>query len=147
MTEDDIIGYVRSLPGAVAATAVKSTGEPAVTRGDAFLPHAPDGDTPKARRFPFATLGHPGFGTASGPARPGVFPLGAAVGRKRSGRLLGHGPGTADTPDHTGAGRLLPPPVYAAQGRASVLNPAGTTSARARALPAAVHDRARRGRR
>jgi Family of unknown function (DUF6194) len=149
MTEDEIIGFVRSLPGAAVVTVGKDAEGPEAARGDSFFFHDPHGDDPDARRFPFATLvthDYPGFDTASQLDRPGVFRLNIAVGRKLFGELLGHGPETApaDAPDHTAGDRILPHPVYAAQGWVCVLNPAQATAGRARDLLAAAHDRARR---
>ncbi|MEW2546894.1 DUF6194 family protein [Streptomyces sp. NPDC047002] len=148
MTEDEIIRYVRSLPGAVALTAGEETGAPEAAWGDSFFFHDPDGDTPQARRFPFATLvthDYAGFDTASRLDRPGAFRLNIAVGRELFTELLGQGPeaAPATAPDYTAPDRLLPHPVYAAQGWIAVVNPAGSTAARVPGLLAAAHDRAR----
>jgi hypothetical protein len=149
MTEDEIIGYARSLPGTAVVAVGEESGGPEAARGDSFFFHDPESDGPEARRFPFATIvthDYAGFDTASRPDRPGVRRLDIAVGRKLFGELLGHAPGAApaDPPRTATDRRFLPHPVYAAQGWVSVLSPAGTCGERARDLLAAAHERALR---
>lgn len=141
VTEDDIIRFATSMSGVVAVTASEAGGAPEGSWGDTFFFYDPEGDTPADRRFPFATIvtgDYDGFDTASDLDRPGVFRLNVAVGRDSYRDLLGHLP--AAHADHQGdfdyaaTDRLLPHPVYAAQGWVSILNPGDATSARARFL-------------
>jgi hypothetical protein len=144
MTEDEVIQFVRGLPGAVAVTAAPESGAPEVAWGDTFCFH-----DPADQRFPFATIvvkNYPGFDEASQLDRPGVFRVNVAAGRERFEELFGHRPRehpehSADD-DYTALDRILPHPVYAGQGWISVLNPGPATDDRLRALLTAAHARA-----
>ena len=46
-TEDEIIAFVRTLPGAVAVTVDAGSGAPEVAWGDSFFYYDPDGDSPR----------------------------------------------------------------------------------------------------
>lgn len=149
MTQDDIIALVTGLPGAVATTAREGDGSPQVAWGDTFFYDSEDGTAATAQRMPFATIvtkDYDGFDTVSDLNRPGVFRLNINVGRAAFADLLGYPPaaypGHAAHVDHTATDRLIPHPVYAAQGWVAVLNPAAATAAQARALLTAAHDRA-----
>ena len=152
MTAEEIIAFVAALPGAVAITADSTTGAPVAAWGDTFFFHDPDGD-PEARRFPFATLvtkDYDGFDTASALHRPGVFRVNIGVGREGFEQAIGHAPAEqaarqADF-DYAAADRLLPHPVYAAQGWVCVVNPGAATGERVRDLLTAAHGRAARRR-
>ena len=126
----------------------EDNGAPEVAWGDSFFFYDP-GDDPANRKMPFATIvtkDYPGFDTVSNLDRPGVYRLNIAVGRRRYQELFGHAP--AAHADHSGdydyaaLDRVLPHPVYAVQGWASVLNPGEATAERARALLAEAHARA-----
>ena len=76
MTEEDVIRFISGLPGVEAVTASEANAAPEVSWGDTFFFYDPDGDIRTDRRFPFATIltkDYPGFDTASGLDRPGVF--------------------------------------------------------------------------
>jgi hypothetical protein len=140
-SQHEIIAFVTSLPGAVAETASARTGAPEVAWGDTFFFHDPDGDTPAARRMPFATIvtkDYDGFDTASDLNRPGVFRLNIAVGRAVFEELIGypfaeHATRSADV-DYTAVDTLIPHPVYAAQSWVAVLNPGENTASLVRSL-------------
>lgn len=149
MTEKDIIEFVTGLPGVVLLTAGPDNGAPEVAWGDSFFYYDPAGDTPAARRLPFATLvvkDYPGFDTASDLNRPGVFRLNIAAGRAEFAKALGYPPEAHPEHhagiDYTAMDRILPHPVYAAQAWLSILNPGPATTGQARALLRAAHARA-----
>ncbi|MDN3352596.1 DUF6194 family protein [Actinomadura sp. DC4] len=148
MTEDEIIAFVRTLPGAAVITADAGSGAPEVAWGDSFFYYDPDGDSP--RRMPFATLvtkDYDGFDEDSRLGRPGVFRLNVGVGRKRFEELIGHPPAVpAGDVDHTALDRLIPHPAYATQAWVAILNPGERTAGLARSLLAEAGTRAARTR-
>ncbi|SCL17681.1 hypothetical protein GA0074692_0227 [Micromonospora pallida] len=130
-------------------TAGPDNGAPEVAWGDRFIYHDPEGDLPADRKFPFATIvvtDYPGFDTASDLDRDGVFRVNVAVGREVFAELFGHPPaahGEHHTEyDYAALDRIVPHPVYATQGWASVLNPGEETAERTRSLLAGAHARA-----
>jgi len=140
VTADEIIALVSAMPGVVVDTASETTGAPEVAWGDSFFFYDPDGD-PANRRLPFATIvtkDYAGFDTASDLNRPGVFRLNIAVGRRRYQDLTGHTPAAHGDHhaefDYTDTDRLLPHPVYAAQGWIAILNPGQATFPRVSSL-------------
>lgn len=145
MTESEIIRFMSGLPSTVVLTAGPGDGAPEVAWGDSFCYYEPDGEPPGGRRQPYATIvikDYPGFDTASALDRPGVFRLSVAAGRAAFERLLGYPP-AAHAEHHAGIDytvldRVLPHPVYAAQGWICVLNP----GEQARSLLADAHARA-----
>ncbi|WP_106400334.1 DUF6194 family protein [Actinocorallia populi] len=151
MTEEDVIRFAAGLPGVVAETAGADGGAPEIAWGDSFFFYDPRGDTPDDRRFPFATIvtkDYPGFDEASALDRAGVFRVNIAVGREGFRRLFGHPPAAhaehrADV-DHAVLDRVLPHPVYAAQGWACVLNPGEESGRRTLELLEEARDRAAR---
>ncbi|MGW3344593.1 DUF6194 family protein [Nonomuraea rubra] len=146
MTEDDIIEFVSGLPGTVVFTAGPGDGSPEVAWGDSFFFYDPDGlDTiPADGRLPYATIvtkDYPGFDTASGLDRPGVFRLNVAVGRVEFERLVGHSPAEHRAGvDYTVFDQVIPHPLYATQSWISILNPAD--AGRAQAILRDAHARA-----
>jgi hypothetical protein len=149
VTEDDVRQLLTSLPDVAILTASEANGAPEVAWGDSFFFYEPSGEG--SRRDPFATLvtkDYPGFDTASDLNRPGVFRVNVGVGRETFQRLFGYLP--AAHPEHhaqfdyTALDRLLPHPVYAAQGWVSVLNPGAQTLAELETLLRLAHDRALR---
>jgi hypothetical protein len=149
VTEEEIIRFTEGLPGVDVLTASRATGAPEIAWGDSFFSFVPDQDIPADRRFPFATIvtkDYPGFDEASNVDREGVFRLNISVGRRRFEELLGYPPAQqadhqADH-DYTAIDRVIPHPVYAAQGWVSILNPGGRTDGQARALITEAHARA-----
>jgi hypothetical protein len=136
MTEEDVIQFVGGLPSVHTVTASEANGAPEVSWGDTFFFYDPEGTEPADRRLPFATIvtkDYPGFDTASNLNRPGVFRVNIAVGRDAYRDLLGHPPAAhADHRagyDYSTLDRLVPHPVYAAQGWVSILNPGEATAA------------------
>jgi hypothetical protein len=131
---DGIITFItETLPGVVVDTADEASGAPEIAWGDTFVYTAGN------QRMPFATIvikDYPGFDTESNLDRPGVFRLNIGVGKARFSELLGH---PATVPDHTSFDRLLPHPVYAAQGWVSIVNPGPATTELAAALLIDAH--------
>jgi hypothetical protein len=140
MTEDDIITFVSGLPGTAVFTAGPGDGSPEVAWGDSFFFYDPDGldSIPADGRLPYATIvtkDYPGFDTASGLDRPGVFRLNVAVGRVVFERLVGYPP-AAHAEHHAGTDyavldRVIPHPLYATQSWISILNPGDAEPAQA----------------
>ena len=155
MREADVIELVGGLAGVEVMTAGPDTGAPEVAWGDSFFFYDPDGDGGVTRQ-PFATVvtsNYPGFDTASDLDRPGVFRVNVAVERQTFEALLGYAPADherhrADV-DFAALDRLVPHPVYAAQGWVCVLNPGAATQVQLEALLLDAHARAaaRHGRR
>jgi hypothetical protein len=77
-----------------------------------------------------------------------VFRLNVGVGRAPFEELIGRAPSAharhEDEFDYAALDRVVPHPVYAAQGWVAILNPGARTGDLARALLAEAHDRARR---
>lgn len=147
MTADDIIGFVRGLPGVEVVAAAEGSGAPEVAWGDTFFFYDPQGDLPAEGRLPFATIvtkDYPGFDTESDLAREGVFRVNVAVGRARFEELLGYPPSAhgEQHPDYRAADLLLPHPLYASQSWVSVVSPATRTSEKVRELLIHAHNRA-----
>lgn len=149
MTEDDVIQFVGALPGVITVTAGADNGAPEVAWGDSFFFYDPDGSTAPGQRLPFATVviqDYAGFDTASQLARPGVFRVNVAVGRRAYQRLFGHSPAAHaehhDGYDYAVLDALVPHPVYAVQGWVSVLNPGPATTELTRGLLTEAHARA-----
>jgi hypothetical protein len=145
MTADEIIEFVRSLPGVATVTASEANGAPQAAWGDSFFFYDPEGDEAN-RRMPFATIvtqDYDGWDTASDLNRPGVFRLNIAVGRTAFEKLTGYPPGEHETQpvrfDYTAFDRLIPHPAYAAQGWVAILNPGPATAAQARTLLTGAH--------
>ncbi|MCO6009645.1 DUF6194 family protein [Actinoallomurus purpureus] len=148
MTEDEIIQLVAAMSGTVVFTAGEGDGSPEVAWGDTFFHYDPHGKALADRGLPFATIvikDYPGYDTASALDRDGVFRLNVAVGRRRFEELLGFPPAAhADHDagiDYTVTDRVLPHPVYAAQGWICVLNPGDATGDLARSLLEESHAR------
>ena len=127
-TEAETVAAIAALPGVVAMTASPEDGAPEVAWGNTFFFHDPDGDGDG--RFPFATVvtkDYPGFDEASHLNRPGVYRVNVQAGSERFTELLGFSPRELD--EHRGEvdfaepDRLLPHPVYGAQGWVSVVVP------------------------
>ncbi len=148
MTEEEIIRFVTSLPHVEAQTAREGDGSPEVAWGDSFfsvrLPEEPKAD----QRWPFATLvvkDYPGWDTASELDREGVFRVNISVGRDVFQELFGFPPSAQpqhqERFDYATLDRLLPHPVYATQGWASVINPGKATEERVRTLLRQAHER------
>jgi hypothetical protein len=143
MTEQEIIDLVRALPGVDTVVAGPENNAPEVAWGATFFTVGP----PTA--MPFATIvvrDMPGFDTASDLGREGVFRVNVSVGRTVFAELFGYPPAAhaehAEEHDVTAFDRLLPHPLYAAQGWACVLNPGEATSHRLRGLLIEAHERA-----
>jgi hypothetical protein len=146
MTEREIIDFVSSLDGVVAAMASAETGAPESAWGDSFFYYDPEGSEAN-QRLPFATLvvsDYPGFDTESRLDRDGIFRLNIAVGRAAYERLVGHSPAAHEEHhaeyDYAELDVLLPHPVYAGQGWVSILNPGPKTAELAQALLIEAHD-------
>lgn len=143
-TLDETVARLAEVDGARILVAGEENGAPKVAWGDVFA-------YVDANRSPFATVvtgDYPGFDTASGLDRAGVYRLNIHVGRDRFRDLLGHGPEAHDEHhagyDYREPDRLLPHPVYAAQAWVSILTPGPRCRALAVALLAEAGRRARR---
>jgi hypothetical protein len=150
VTENDIIEWVAAMPGVVAVTASAANGAPEVAWGDTFFFYDPAGVGSEERRMPFATIVRDDYGGRDGLSalgRAGVSRLNIGLGRERFEDLVGHAPAAHARRQHgfdyAALDRLLPHPVYAAQGWVAILNPGERTSDLARALLAEARDRAR----
>jgi hypothetical protein len=146
MTEEDVRELVSRLPDVEVVIASEANGAPAVAWGDSFFTYHPPDSAERAHSQPFATLvtqDYPGFDTASDLGRPGVFRVNVAVGRETFTALFGHSPaahaGHAAEYDYAVLDRLLPHPVYAAQGWACVLCPGEQTAAELETLLRQAH--------
>lgn len=149
MTEEDIVEFVISLPGVDLLTASAANGAPEMAWGDHFFYYDPARELPADGRLPFATIvggDYPGFDTASQLDRDGVFRVNVAVGRHVFQELFGHSPAAHaehhSEYDYAALDRIVPHPVYATQGWASVLNPGEETTERLRSLLVGAHTRA-----
>lgn len=123
--------------------ASEDNGAPEGSWGDIFVLHDLPDVTDSA--FPFATIivqDQPGFDDRSDLDRAGVFRVNMQVGRDRAAELLPEGRGGEDT-DFTEFDRVLPHPVYAAQGYVCVVNPAEATTDLVQQLLGEAHERSR----
>ena len=149
MTEDEIIEFAGGLPGVDVLTAGEANGAPEVAWGDSFFYFDPERDIPADQRFPFATIvtrNYPGFDEASNLDREGVFRLNISVGRRSFEKLFGYPParhaGRQNGFDYAAIDTVIPHPVYATQGWASILNPGERTGEQAKTLLTEAHGRA-----
>lgn len=128
----DSVAVETVMPG---ATGPDGTPVPEIAWGDTFAFFAPggfyaDSGSRGAAAMPFATLivkDYPGD-TASKLGPAGAYRLNLSVGREEFEKLVGYGPAAhaarADEWDYAAADRVLPHPLYAAQGWISLVNPA-----------------------
>lgn len=148
MTQEEIIRFVTSLPHVEAVTAGEGDGSPEVARGDSFfyvrLPDEAESD----QRWPFATIvvkDYPGWDTASDLNRQGLFRVNISVGRQAFEEAFGYAPSAHPQNqgrfDYTAIDNLIPHPVYATQGWASVVNPGKGTAELVRELLIDAHAR------
>ncbi|MBR8745104.1 DUF6194 family protein [Nocardiopsis sp. MG754419] len=149
MDEEEIIAFVSGLGAVRVDRAGRESGAPEVAWGDTFLTYDPDGDADRRGFQPFATVvtkDYPGFDTASDLDGEGVFRVNVAVGREAFARECGHAPGEQASDgveiDHRASDRVLPHPVYAAQGWVSVRLPGPGTGERLRDLLRLAWERA-----
>ena len=149
MTQDDIIAFATAMPGVALVIASEETGAPEVAWGDSFFFYDPDDQLPSDRRMPFATIvtkDYEGFDTSSALSRPGVYRLNIAIGRSAFEELIGYAPAAhasqSGLVDYAAEDRLMPHPVYAAQGWVAIVNPDHATADLARTLLTDAHARA-----
>lgn len=144
MELDELVAWIRSnLDGVRVVVASADNGAPQQSWGDVFVMHDVPDDVDAG--FPFATIvtqDQPGFDEGSDLDRPGAFRVNLQVGRSRAAEL-GVGPEHRDGVDHAEVDRLLPHPVYAAQGYVSVVNPGRATSELVLQLLGEAHARSR----
>jgi hypothetical protein len=147
MELDELVMWIRSnLADVHVVVASEQNGAPEGSWGDVFVMH----DVPAAAQtgFPFATIvtqDQPGFDDRSRLDRAGAFRVNIQVGRGRSEELLGVAVGASkfDEVDFAEVDRLLPHPVYAAQGYVSVVNPGKATTELVHELLREAHARSR----
>lgn len=132
MKLDQLVTWIRSnLDDVQVEVASEDNGAPENSWGDVFVNHdVPVGAT---AGFPFATIitqDQPGFDDRSRLDRLGAFRVNIQIGRTRAAELLGDLSGIASPGeiDYAEPDRLLPHPVYAAQGYVSVVNPGEMTT-------------------
>jgi hypothetical protein len=149
MTEDDIITFVSGLPGVDVLTASQQGGAPEIAWGDSFFYYDPRRDIPADKRVPFATIvtkDYPGFDEASQVDRPGVFRVNVNVGRALFEELFGYPPAAQaehqGDHDYAALDTLVPHPLYAVQGWASIVSPGDATGRQLPSLLTAAHARA-----
>jgi erythromycin esterase-like protein len=133
---------IGGLPGVTETRIPPGSEMPPYTWGDRFFFAGED------RMRPFATIvGHdvPGFDERSRLSEPGRYRLNIEVGRAEFRNLFGYGPeefaAHSDGIDFARTDRLMPHPVYAVQGWASVVNPGPDTADEAERLLAQARTR------
>jgi hypothetical protein len=147
MEPDELVTWIRSnLADVQVVVASEENGAPEGSWGDVFVMH----DVPAgvATGYPFATIiiqDQPGFDDRSRLDRAGAFRVNIQVGRRRAEELLGIAVGATkfDEVDFAEFDRLLPHPVYAAQGYISVVNPGEATAELVLQLLREAHARSR----
>jgi hypothetical protein len=147
MEPDELVTWIRSnLADVQVVVASEENGAPEGSWGDVFVMH----DVPAgvATGYPFATIiiqDQPGFDDRSRLDRAGAFRVNIQVGRRRAEELLGVAVGATkfDEVDFAEFDRLLPHPVYAAQGYISVVNPGEATAELVLQLLREAHARSR----
>jgi hypothetical protein len=147
MELDELVTWIRSnLADVQVVVASQDNGAPEGSWGDVFVMH----DVPAGTEtgFPFATIviqDQPGFDDRSRLDRAGAFRVNIQVGRGRAAELLGVAVGASkfDEVDFAEFDRLLPHPVYAAQGYVSVVNPGEATTELVLQLLQEAHARSR----
>jgi hypothetical protein len=146
MTEDDVLGLLRSLPGTSVGTTPEQSGAAAGFAGASFAIYDPAGDLPPEQQRPFTTVlvrDVPDWDVLSRLDRQGAFRVNVAVGSRRYTELLGHPPGAyaehRESYDYAADDVLLPHPQYAAQGWVSVVNPGPRTGDLVPRLVAEAH--------
>lgn len=128
LTQDDIRNYLGAQPGVEVQIAGPGDGSPEIAWGDTFFSlRKPDGALSK---MPFATIvtkDYTGFDEASRLDRGGLFRLNLDVGKEKFAELFGFAPaefGANQTAfDFAVLDRLMPHPIYAPQGWASIIAP------------------------
>lgn len=148
MSEEEVITWLKSLPGAVVETVAADSEAPEIAWGDSFAYDAASAALPADRRWPFATVvtkDYPGFDESSQLDRDGVFRVNIDVGRDRFTDLIGYPPSEHKhrTPDVDPAtmDAVIPHPQYGQQGWVAVVSPGVNTSAQLRDLLREAHDR------
>lgn len=144
-----MVQFISALPGVVTVTASETSGAPEVAWGDSFFSYDPQrvgADDWGANFATVVTKDYEGFDTASNLDRPGVFRLNVGVGREKFQEVLGfaaaeHARRSAEI-DYAALDAVIPHPVYATHGWASILCPAARTGDQARALVAYAYRRA-----
>lgn len=149
MDQEEIIAFVAASGPVRVDRASEESGAPPVAWGDTFFTYDPGGQGGERGFGPFATIvtkDYPGFDTASDLDRPGVFRVNMAVGRVVFTERMGRSPAEYSVEggdvDHAEIDRLLPHPVYAAQGWVSVVSPGPRTAEATRELLRLALDRA-----
>lgn len=121
---DELTDQICALPQVGFIEATEKIGAPESNWGNRFFYVGAE------RMRPFATIvlrNMPGFDEESDLDRPGVFRLNIDLGREEFERQFGYSPRTfldyRPDIDFSEADRLMPHPVYGAQGWACILNP------------------------
>ncbi|WP_127572343.1 DUF6194 family protein [Georgenia faecalis] len=146
MSMERLLQTIRAFDGLLELAPTEGSASPEIAWGDHFFYYAPDGEVP-AREQPYATIvtkNYPGD-TMSDLDHPGRWRLNIRVGTEAFAELTGEHPRTAVASwDYAAADRVLPHPVYRAQGWVSIVNPAGSTHALAARLLRQAHEAAQR---
>jgi len=149
MNEEEIITWLKAIPGVVVETVAAQGDAPEIAWGDSFAYDAASAALPADHRWPFATVitkDYPGFDESSQLNRHGVFRVNVNVGRDRFTQLVGYPPSEHKqrTPavDPATKDVIIPHPQYGQQGWLAVVSPGVNTSALLRELLGEAHDRA-----
>lgn len=149
MDEEEIVTWLKSLPGVVVETVAAQSDAPEIAWGDSFAYDAASAALPADHRWPFATVvtkDYPGFDESSQLDRPGVFRVNVNVGRERFTQLIGYPPSEhklrSPAADPATLDVVIPHPQYGQQGWLAVVSPGVNTSALLRDLLREAHDRA-----
>lgn len=138
-----VAARIQELPGVTQLQAGPQSEAPEVSWDERFFFVGPD------RRRPFATIvGHdlPGFDEQSRLDRVGVFRLNIELGRTKFQQVFGYPP--QEFPDHrnqvdfAAMDQIVPHPIYAVQGWASILNTGTSSQTKVEHLLAHAHQRA-----
>jgi hypothetical protein len=138
MEMQEIIETVRGFDGALVVTPKEGSDFPALSWGDAYFYHAPDGRMPE-RTQPYGTIITKDYpdDTASALDAPGRFRVNIHVGRERADALV------PSDPAPTEADVFRRHPLYGAAGWVCVIDPAERTEDAVLDLLREAHESAR----
>jgi hypothetical protein len=142
MSMEQILSEVRSYEGLLELAPRPGSEHPELSWGDVFFYYAPDGQVPHNRQ-PYATIVTKDYpdDTASRLGVDGRWRLNIHVGAAVFAEVLGYGPHEVDPSrvDYSATDTFLPHPLYGAYGWICVVNPGGSTLARALELLRGAH--------
>ncbi|MFD6433781.1 DUF6194 family protein [Streptomyces venezuelae] len=142
---EQIIATVRDLDGALVLVPEPGGDFPELAWGDAFFYYAPDGRPPENAQ-PYGTVVTKNYpdDTSSDLDPPGRWRVNVRVDRATFRELTGEEPRSISRPrDHAATDRVLPHPVYGAQGWICVVDPGERTTDTVVRLLRSAHEAAR----